>query len=197
MSTNRWRDNEVVVYIYNGLLFSHKKEHFLGFILFHLSAAFNLLGHFLILEICFFPWHEWQHITGILPASLFFLPVTQMVKNLPAMQETWVRSLGQEDPLEKEMATHSSIFAWKIPKTEETGRLQSIGSQRVGHDWAISLSWFVDSFSWQCLFPYTTLFRSCIFPGGSEGKASACNVGDLSSIPGSGRSPGEGNGNPF
>ena len=60
--------------------------------------------------------------------------VAQMVKRLPAMQETWVRSLGQEDPLEKEMATHSSIFAWKIPKTEETGRLQSIGSQRVGHD---------------------------------------------------------------
>ena len=48
-----------------------------------------------------------------------------MVKNLPAMQETWVRSLGQEDPLEKEMATHSSIVAWRIPWTEETDRLQS------------------------------------------------------------------------
>ena len=52
-----------------------------------------------------------------------------MVKNLPAMQETWVRSLGQEDPLEKEMATHSSILAWRIPWTEEPDRLQSIGSQ--------------------------------------------------------------------
>ena len=60
--------------------------------------------------------------------------VAQMIKNLPAMQETWVQSLGQEDPLEKEMATHSSILAWKIPWTEEPGGLQSIGSQKVGHD---------------------------------------------------------------
>ena len=57
-----------------------------------------------------------------------------MVKNLPAMQETQVQSLGQEDPLEKEMATHSSILPWEIPWTEEPGRLQSIGLQRVGHD---------------------------------------------------------------
>ena len=60
--------------------------------------------------------------------------VAQMVKNLPAMQETWVQSLGQEDPLEKKMATHSSILAWEIPWTEERGRLKSTGSQRVGHD---------------------------------------------------------------
>ena len=60
--------------------------------------------------------------------------VAQKVKNLPAMQETWVQSLGQEDPLEKRMATHSSILAWRIPWTEEAGRLQSTGSQRVGHD---------------------------------------------------------------
>ena len=58
---------------------------------------------------------------------------------LPAMQETRVWSLGQEDPLEKEMATHSSTLAWKIPLMEEPGRLQSMGSQRVGHDWATSL----------------------------------------------------------
>ena len=58
----------------------------------------------------------------------------QMVKNLPAMQEMWVRSLGWEDPLEKGMATHSSIPAWGIPWTEEPGGLQSMGSQRVGHD---------------------------------------------------------------
>ena len=57
-----------------------------------------------------------------------------MVKNLPAMQETWVHSLGGEDPLEKGMATHSSILAWRIPWTEELGRLQYRGSQRVGHD---------------------------------------------------------------
>ena len=57
-----------------------------------------------------------------------------MVKNLPAMQETQVRSLGWEDPLEKGMATHSSILAWRIPWTEEPGGLQSMGSQRVGHN---------------------------------------------------------------
>ena len=57
-----------------------------------------------------------------------------MVKHLPAMQETWVRSLSWEDPLEKEMATHSSTLAWKIPWTQEPGGLQSLGLQRVGHD---------------------------------------------------------------
>ena len=57
-----------------------------------------------------------------------------MVKHLPAVQETWVQSLGGEDPLEKEMVTHSSTLAWKIPWTEEPGRLQSMGLQRVGHD---------------------------------------------------------------
>ena len=60
--------------------------------------------------------------------------VAQSVKNLPAVQETRVRSLDWEDPLEKEMATHSSILAWKISWTEEPGGLQSLGSQRVGHD---------------------------------------------------------------
>ena len=58
----------------------------------------------------------------------------QMVKSLPIMRETWVLSLGREDSLEKEMATHSSALAWKIPWTEEPSRLQSMGSQRVGHD---------------------------------------------------------------
>ena len=60
--------------------------------------------------------------------------VAQTVKRLPVMWETQVRSLGWEDPLEKEMATHSSILAWRIPWIEEPGRLQSTGSQRVGHD---------------------------------------------------------------
>ena len=78
--------------------------------------------------------------------------VAQMVKRLPTMRETWVRSLGQELPLEKEMATHSSILAWKLPWMEEPGRLQSMRLQRVGHDWATSLhfndvhAWF---FAWQ------------------------------------------------
>ena len=62
------------------------------------------------------------------------LLVAQMVKRLPAMLETQVRSLGWEDPLEKEMATHSSILAWGIPWAEESGSLQSMGSQKVGHD---------------------------------------------------------------
>ena len=60
--------------------------------------------------------------------------VAHMVKNLPTVQETWVRSLGWEDFLEKEMAMHSSILAWKIPRMEKPGRLQSMGSQRVRHD---------------------------------------------------------------
>ena len=60
--------------------------------------------------------------------------VAQRVKNLPAVRGTWVQSLGQEDPLEKGMATHSSILSWRIPWTEVPGGLQSMGSQRVRHD---------------------------------------------------------------
>jgi len=70
------------------------------------------------------PWESWW-------ASL----VTQGVKNLPAMQETQVWLLGQEYPLEEEMGTHSSILAWRIPWIKEPGRLQSMGSQRIRHDW--------------------------------------------------------------
>ena len=66
--------------------------------------------------------------------NLSHLLLAQMVKKLLAMQETWVRSLGWKDPLEKEMATHSSILAWRIPWTEEPDRLQSMGLQTVGHD---------------------------------------------------------------
>ena len=72
----------------------------------------------------------------VTPASL----VAQRLKHLPPMQETWVRSLGWEGPLEKAMAPHSSTLAWRIPWTEEPGRLQSTGLQRVRHDWAISPS---------------------------------------------------------
>ena len=67
-----------------------------------------------------------------LPCKSF--PVAQMVKTLSAMRETWVQSLGHEDPLEKGMATLSSILAWRIPWMEESGRLQSMGSQRVRHN---------------------------------------------------------------
>ena len=78
--------------------------------------------------------------------------VAQMVKNLPPMQETWVQSLGQEDPLEKEMATHSSILAWRIPWTEEPGGPQFMGSQRVGHDWTTNTFTFIFAY----IFPFTS-----------------------------------------
>ena len=96
----------------------------------------------LLLENTFFPSSLYRDTMGN-PSSLLFWDVirwngtsrvAQMVKHLPTMQETWVRSLGWEDPLEKEIATHSSTLAWKIPWTEGPGRLQSMGSLRVGHD---------------------------------------------------------------
>ena len=74
--------------------------------------------------------------------------VVQMVKRLPTMRETRVRSLGWEDALEKEMATHSSTLDWKIPWTEEPGRLQSMGSQRVRHHWVTSGSFFLSLETW-------------------------------------------------
>ena len=78
--------------------------------------------------------HHIQSTSSGLFATHLASLVAQMVKRLPAMQETQVRSLGWEDPLEKEMATHSSILAWKIPWSEEPDRLKSMGSQRVGHN---------------------------------------------------------------
>ena len=75
--------------------------------------------------------------------------VAQMVKRLSAMQETWVRSLGWEDPLEKEMAARSRTLAWKIPWMEEPGRLLYMGSQRVGHDWATEQQPQLKS-KWRC-----------------------------------------------
>ena len=67
-------------------------------------------------------------------SQIYISLMAQMVKRLAAMQKTWVQSLGLEDPLEKEMATHSSILAWEIPWAEESGGLQSMGSLRVGHN---------------------------------------------------------------
>ena len=87
--------------------------------------------------------HDWAtSLTSLLMRSSL---VAQTVKRLSTARETWVRSLGRKDPLEKETATHSSNLAWKIPWTEEPGRLQSMGSLRIGHDWATSLQWFVFS----------------------------------------------------
>ena len=84
-------------------------------------------------------WQKWCILTsrasnfksGMYDSSL----VVQMVKNLPAIQETRVLSLGWEDPLEEEITTHSSILAWRIPRTEEPGGLELMGLQRAGHDW--------------------------------------------------------------
>ena len=90
-------------------------------------VSFSFKGHFENMYL--FIWLRWLFVlhSGV---SL----VAQTVKRLPAVRETRVRSLGWEDPLEKEMATHSSTLVWKIPWTEEPGRLQSMGLQRVGHD---------------------------------------------------------------
>ena len=100
---------------------------------------------------------------------LFGLPSAQLVKNSPAMQEAPVWFLGQEDPLEKGKATHSSILVWRIPWT-----IQSMGSQRVGHDWVT----FIITFSG--------------LPDSLVGKESTCNARDPGLIPGSGRSAREG-----
>ena len=82
--------------------------------------------------------------------------VAQRVKRLPAMRETWVWSLGWEYPLEKEMATHSSTLAWKIPWMEKSGRLQSMGSQKVRHDWRL------DFISWRSFyFWFGHFWREC------------------------------------
>ena len=100
---------------------------------------------------------EWDVISSFRGSSLIL--VAQTVKKPPAMSETWILSLGWDDPLEKGIATHSSILAWRIPWTEETGRPQSMGLQRLGHDLATNT------------FPF--------FPGGSGGKESACLRSDL------------------
>ena len=92
------------------------------------------------------------------PSRLLILrafPVAQTVKNLPAMQETWVWLLSQKDPLEKEIATHSSILTWGILGTEESEGLQSTGSRRVKHDWAINTF----TFFFALWFSLTFIFR--------------------------------------
>ena len=86
--------------------------------------------------------------------------VVQVVKSLPAMQETWVRSVDWEDPLEKGMATHSSILAWRIPWTEEPGGLQSMGSQRAGHNWVTNTHMNHREILLKCGFWFKTWFLS-------------------------------------
>ena len=87
--------------------------------------------------------------------------MAQKVNNLPAMHETQVWTLGWEDPLEKEMATHSNILAWKIPWTEEPGRLQFMGSQKVRHDWATNTH-FLKGLGLTSLFSMLSLFKTCL-----------------------------------
>ena len=112
----------------------------------------------------------------LLPASL----VAQTVKHLPAVWETRVRSLGWEDLLEKEMATHSSTLAWKIPWTEDPGRLQYMGLQ-----------------SWTRLSNFTFFWASQVALLVKNSPANARDVRDAGLIPGLGRSPGGGYGNPL
>ena len=81
-------------------------------------------------------WFSWGRMYPTFPTNVFVFKIRVKGKDPPAMQETQVRSPNGEDPLEKEMATHSSILAWRIPGTEEPGGLQSMGSQRVGHNWS-------------------------------------------------------------
>ena len=96
-----------------------------------------------------------------------------MVKRLPGVQETRVRSLGREDPLEKEMATHSSTLAWRIPWTQEPGRLQPMGLQRVGHDWVTFLSLLLFSSPPQVHTVHLQLlcvhFQTAVLPHGRAG----------------------------
>ena len=105
-----------------------------------MKGRIRSLGSLKTLTFWFQIW--WFPLDWICPSL-----VAQMVKRLLTMMwETRVQSLGREDPLEKEMATHSSILAWKIPWTEELGWLLSMGSQRVGHDWATSLSLTINNY---------------------------------------------------
>ena len=101
-------------------------------ILKEISPEYSLEGLMLkaAVPILWSPMQRADSLEKLMEAS----QVAQRLKHLPAMQETWVQSLGQEDPLEKEMATHSSIIAWRIPWMEEPGSLQSTGSQRVRYD---------------------------------------------------------------
>ena len=111
-------------------------------------AAKTIINPISVLTIWWCPCVESSLVlleNGVCYYQCVFL-VTQRLQCLPPMRETQVRSLGQEDPLEKEMVTHICILAWKIPWTEKPGRLQSMGSQRVRHNWVTSLSL---SLSWQ------------------------------------------------
>ena len=141
--------------------------------------------------------------------------VAQRLKRLPPMRETWVRSLGQEDPLEKVMATHSSVLAWRIPGTGGAwwAAIYGVTQSQTRPKWLSSSSnqaiiWIMPIiFFWKLLFhiklhdwQYIYFYfyhHVLVFPGGSVVKNLPANAGDASSVPEIGRSPGEGNGNPL
>ena len=129
--------------------------------------------HHIALYTCVKPTHCTPLTYTVLYANYGASRVAQTVKDLPVIQETWVWSLVWQDPLEKGMATHSSILAWKIRWTEEPGGIQSMGSPRVRHDWVTNK-------------PVCAVVKNPL-----------ANAGDTGSILGLGRSPGEGNGNPL
>ena len=136
MSINKWVGKEDVVHTYNGILLSHKKEP-------NWAICTDTDG----LPVCHTEWSKSERGKYILihvRASL----VVQSIKCLPAKQETQVRSLGWEDPLEEEMAIHSSILAWRIPWREEPGEPPSTGSQRVGHDWVTAHTHMLNIEKW-------------------------------------------------
>ena len=112
-----------------------------------------------------------SHQPGEIHSQDHFAMLAQMVKNLPAMQETQVSSLGQEHPLEKGMATHSSILDWKIPGTEKPGKLQYMRLQRVGHNWMTNTLTFSPSqvWHWEPQFSYGCWWEASLsyFPGGT------------------------------
>ena len=124
------------------------------------------------------------------------LSPSHTVKRLPAMRETWVWSPDWEDPLEKEMANHSSTLAWKIPWTEEPGRLQSMGSQSRTQLSDFTMYFFRTS-TWSPLESHLSINTILGFSGGSDGKESAWGWGDTGSIPGLERSPGREHRNPL
>ena len=120
--------------------------------------------------------------------------IAQSVNNLPAIQETQIQYLGQEDTLEKEMETHSNILAWRIPWTEELGGLQSMGSQRVKHDWATNMSLFCFSINTLFKIPYSNVLG---LAGGSVVKNLPAMQETWVLPLGQEWSPEEGNGNPL
>ena len=133
---------------------------------------------------------KYRHIFRVILEEVWASLVSQRLKHLPGMRETQVRSLGQEDPLEKEMATHSSTLVWRIPWRKEPGRLLSKGLQRVGHDWATSLHFF----TWgsngatvqQRIVDFTVLncclVLSCVLSGVAGRGKKACRKGRLNML---------------